>query len=974
MADMNMGRNAASAAGNVKHRNKGGRILSPFRNLVSGRLSVRLPVMIVGMLILTAAAVGGAGYFVAYDSIREIELHKLESVAASRSEEIDHKLEAISNDLRFMSKDLTVVDAIRSFSTAYAEMADPAKIRQDYITENPFPLGEKHKLDAAPGKSTYDMFHAYYHPVMRELMEARGYYDVFLFNDQGDLIYSVFKEDDFATNFQNGRWRDTGLGRVYREAMALGTQGGHVFDDFAKYAPSHGAPASFLATPVLVEGQVAGVLAIQMPLGEITHIVERDADIGSHGELLLLSKDGLMLTDSPNTAENDLLATRYESPVLAGLREVVPASGEYVPDNTVYGQYTAKSGEDWFIGAVAMPVFGSNWTIVARAYESEMMAPARDMRDLFLMIGLGSVALFLALSVWSIRGITNRMRRMVGEVSQLANGETGVEMTGNTKDDELGDIARALGQIDQNNIGTLRIKSALDNAATNVMVADIDLNVVYANSTLDKMLKTAEADIRTELPQFSAEKVVGTNIDMFHKKPEHQRGMLARLSETFRTGIAVGGRNFNLIVNPIFDPAGEKVGFVVEWNDVTQELAVEAEIDNLVRAAVDGDFSQRLSLEGKAGFQLTLSEAMNRLCATTSDAINSVADALSGLSEGDLTRRVNGEFSGLFGKLQSDTNTTSEQLSRIVMDIMSAADEVSAAADEISSGTSDLSSRTEQQASNLEETAASMEQMASTIKQNAENAQQANQLSTSARDVAMRGGSIVENAISAMSRIEESSQKVSDIIGVIDEIAFQTNLLALNAAVEAARAGDAGKGFAVVASEVRTLAQRSSQAAKDIKGLIVDSGAQVKDGVELVNNTGKSLGEIVDSIKRLSDIVSEISAASNEQATGVEEINRAVSQMDEMTQQNAALVEESAASAKTLLEQSRGMRQRMTFFNVSDSEQSVATLGEKAKAEFQARVDPTRTKRAASSVRKVAGAGGGGFVAVDGDEDGWQDF
>ncbi|MDF1719897.1 MAG: methyl-accepting chemotaxis protein [Minwuia sp.] len=594
----------------------------------------------------------------------------------------------------------------------------------------------------------------------------------------------------------------------------------------------------------------------------------------------------------------------------------------------------------------------------------------------YLILGIVLAAFMCcAFIAWRVgRGITDPVNQLKTSINALAEGEPIDMIPGIERGDEIGDIARSLNAIKQKNVETLRIKTALDNVETNVMVADIDLNIVYTNETLGEMLKTAEADIRTELPQFSAEKIIGANIDIFHKRPEHQRGMLARLSETFKTTIAVGGRSFNLVVNPIHDADQEKVGFVVEWSDITQELAIESEINGLVAAAVEGDFSQRLDLDGKVGFQRTLAEAMNRLSSTTSEAITSVADALSGLSEGDLTRRVDGEFRGLFRKLQGDTNTTSQQLSQIVTDIMSAADEVSAAADEISSGTSDLSSRTEQQASNLEETAASMEEMASTIKQNAENAQQANQLSSSAREVAMRGGSIVENAISAMSRIEDSSQKVSDIIGVIDEIAFQTNLLALNAAVEAARAGDAGKGFAVVASEVRTLAQRSSQAAKDIKGLIVDSGAQVKDGVELVNNTGKSLGEIVDSIKRLSDIVSEISAASNEQATGVEEINRAVSQMDEMTQQNAALVEESAASAKTLLEQSRGMRQRMTYFTVGEGTGSVVSLGEQAKASFEARVDPKRAKQAATGLRKAAGGGGGGFIAVDGDDGGWQDF
>ena len=517
----------------------------------------------------------------------------------------------------------------------------------------------------------------------------------------------------------------------------------------------------------------------------------------------------------------------------------------------------------------------------------------------------------------------------------------------------------------------LRIKSALDNCQTNVMVADEDLNIVYANDTLMEMLRAAEKDIRSELTNFDTAKVIGANIDIFHKNPAHQRGMLAKLTDTYSTSINVGGRIFDLVVSPVADEDGNKAGFVVEWNDVTMERAIEGEINEVVAGAVAGDFSRQISLDGKSGFMRSLAEAMNRLCGTTASAIDDVASVLGALAEGDLTRKVESDYEGLFGKLKEDTNTTIVQLSQIVTDISGASDQVAGAAGEISSGTSDLSTRTEQQASNLQETAASMEEMASTVKQNADNAQQANQLSASSREVATRGGEVVENAIGAMNRIEESSQKVSDIIGVIDEIAFQTNLLALNAAVEAARAGDAGKGFAVVASEVRTLAQRSSQAAKDIKSLIVDSSTQVKEGVDLVNRTGESLTEIVDSIKRLSDIVSEISAASNEQATGIDEINRAISQMDEMTQQNSALVEESAAAARTLEEQSEGMQQRMAFFSIAGGRaDAVAGAGMQAKAEFQSRVKPRQ--HAAPS------AGGMAAVAVNAepvaDEEGWDEF
>ena len=260
-----------------------------------------------------------------------------------------------------------------------------------------------------------------------------------------------------------------------------------------------------------------------------------------------------------------------------------------------------------------------------------------------------------------------------------------------------------------------------------------------------------------------------------------------------------------------------------------------------------------------------------------------------------------------------------EQVSATIAEIKASGREVTNASAEISTSTTDLSQRTEEQAASLEETSASMEQIAATVKKNAENAQQANESATETNTVAEHGGAVVGKAVTAMARIEESSRKISDIIGVIDEIARQTNLLALNAAVEAARAGEAGRGFAVVASEVRSLAQRSSQAAKDIKDLITNSNSQVKDGVDLVNKAGESLNAIVASIKKVTDIVADIANASMEQSAGIEQINKALTQMDEVTQQNSALVEENAATAKTLEHQARAMDERVAFFQIGDA-------------------------------------------------------
>ncbi len=270
------------------------------------------------------------------------------------------------------------------------------------------------------------------------------------------------------------------------------------------------------------------------------------------------------------------------------------------------------------------------------------------------------------------------------------------------------------------------------------------------------------------------------------------------------------------------------------------------------------------------------------------------------------------------GQIANAVSQMAEKVSGTIAEIKASGREVTNASAEISTSTTDLSQRTEEQAASLEETSAAMEQLSATVKKNSENAQQASQSARTTRDIADHGGQVVAKAVEAMAKIEDSSRKISDIIGVIDEIARQTNLLALNAAVEAARAGEAGRGFAVVASEVRSLAQRSSQAAKDIKDLITNSNGQVKDGVELVNRAGASLGEIVESIKGVAAIVAEIANASLEQSIGIQEINKALTQMDEVTQQNSALVEENAATAKTLEHQAKAMDDQVAFFQIAD--------------------------------------------------------
>ncbi|OUR71296.1 hypothetical protein A9Q78_10215 [Methylophaga sp. 41_12_T18] len=307
--------------------------------------------------------------------------------------------------------------------------------------------------------------------------------------------------------------------------------------------------------------------------------------------------------------------------------------------------------------------------------------------------------------------------------------------------------------------------------------------------------------------------------------------------------------------------------------------------------------------------------AQKELQVTIEEVLASTSTVMNAMSEGDLTKQFEGTYDGEFALLQSAINGTVDKMSSIVNEINETAVSIGTAATEITRGNVDLSQRTEEQASSLEETASSMEELTSTVRQNSDNAAQANQLASNAREQAEKGGAVIREAINAMSAISTSSKKVTDIIGVIDEIAFQTNLLALNAAVEAARAGEQGRGFAVVASEVRNLAQRSAAAAKEIKELINDSGEKVKEGSMLVDESGRTLEDIVTGAKKVGDIISEIAAAGQEQTSGIGQVNTAIGQMDEMTQQNAALVEEAAAASESMDEQGKGLQRLMSFFD-----------------------------------------------------------
>jgi len=393
--------------------------------------------------------------------------------------------------------------------------------------------------------------------------------------------------------------------------------------------------------------------------------------------------------------------------------------------------------------------------------------------------------------------------------------------------------------------------------------------------------------------------------------------------------------------NPIMDLNGNPFKVVKYATDITAQMVALARIDELVQGASLGKLSDRIDTSKSEGFIVSLGEGINKMLDTIVAPITACQATMSEMATGSLQQNMEGEYHGTFKELQTAVNTTIDNLRNMVGEIMEASSHVSTSSREISQGNTDLSQRTEEQASSLEETASSMEELTATVKENSGAANKANRLSETTMQQAASGGKVVEEAIVAMKEINNASREISDIIGVIDEIAFQTNLLALNAAVEAARAGDQGRGFAVVAAEVRNLAQRSASAAKDIKSLISNSVDKVNQGTELVNDSGEKLAEIVESVRNVSGLVNEIANASEEQASGIEEVNQAVTQMDTMTQQNSALVEEAAAAAEALTEQAGNMLELMSFFKTGEES---GVKGGKIVSPIKQATDKSKTK------------------------------
>jgi methyl-accepting chemotaxis protein len=714
--------------------------------------------------------------------------------------------------VRAYANDPTFIAALSSFSSSYNLMIDANGLQAAYVTNNPYPPGERARMDQAPESVPYHFQHGRFHPYFRDTLQSSGYYDIFLFNLDGDLMYSVAKESDFATNILDGPFADSGLTKAFAQARN-GEEGEVYFADFAAYEPSAGEPAAFMSTPVFDQGGLLlGVVAIQVPGNQIDFIFNSPLGKGETGQIFAVGPD-LLTRNAP----------RFDDgiPRLSDVSYANELQAIFAGRDTSEGIVSGIAGEDVLIEGALIEVFGNPWAIIGEIHADEVQTPVMIARNKMMVVTFVIAGLGAFLGWLTARSVVQPLARLGNAMTAVSEKDYDVDLSDQNRGDEIGNLFKGL------------------------------------DDFRGKLRASDEAELEREALQVKQAQVV------------------SRLST-----------------------------------------------------------------------------------------------ALTKLADGDLQHKIETPFDGEYDQLRQDYNRTMLNLNKTIGSVVIRSGAIRQRSDMMSQSSDDLSRRTENQAATLEETAAALDEMTASVKSAAEGARQVKEVVSSARDDADKSEPVVKDAVHAMTEIEGSSQEISQIIGVIDDIAFQTNLLALNAGVEAARAGEAGRGFAVVASEVRALAQRSSEAAKQIKALISESSGQVERGVTLVGQAGQVLTKIASHINHISELVAEIASGSEEQSIGLGEINIGVTQLDKVTQQNAAMVEEATASSHALNGDAAQLEELVTHFRLDES-----VIGSAPAQDNIMQFVPQPAHQATDAEPEVARARPAKVSAAGGARDAiWEDF
>ncbi len=826
--------------------------LSILRNMKMAR---KLPAIMTLFVAVAIAVLSTANAILTEKSIRNASREKLSAVAYQTAEKVETLLRNIDRDITLRAAEPSTAIALIALSDGFASLENPTEtLRRVYIEENPNPLGEKDLLVKADTGSSYGFIHAIYHPPLDTLQNAMNYYDVFLFDTEGNLVYSVFKENDFATNMNTGPWKDSGLAEVFRRANEAEAADGSAFVDFAPYAPSAMAPAAFIARPVFNEqGQRLGVLAFQMPTSELDGAVNELRGLGESADGFLIGPDGFLRTNSNKTPDNDALSKqidvseeKFGDAHLAALFEGAGLNGQPV------------------IGYHVPIVFnGIEWISVVEQDVSEVMSGVRQAIWQSLILSGIVFAGALALSVVFSRSISAPVQRLSASVANVAGGDLSQPVPEQDRGDEIGGLARAAEGFRE-------------------------------NAQKMEELNAQQQAQNTEMERLNADR---------EKAAERERHAAQERKES--------------------DARSAQ-----EREDMMRLLG--SSFGDVVAAALNGEFSKRITAEFNDEVLIELAGHMNSLMEEVDANLSATSQLLSQIAEGDLSHRMEGHYKGAFSDLQQDVNRMVSSLTSLIRDISDNGTNLAGSSQELQQTSADLSRQAEQNAAAVEQTSATLEELSASLKQVNANVADVSDAAQQASGQANTSEAVAGEAASAMDRIADCTSEISRVTSVINDISFQINLLALNAGVEAARAGEAGRGFSVVASEVRQLAQRASDASREISDVITQSDQAVQEGVEKVASAKSQMEGIAKSVIQISKRVGDVTKAVAEQSHGVNEIATSVAQVGANTQKQAASFEEVTASSHVLANQAKDLQSTTTRFIVSEEERSSAVAASDA--------------------------------------------
>ncbi|MDP2079451.1 MAG: methyl-accepting chemotaxis protein [Pseudotabrizicola sp.] len=925
----------------------------------------------------------------------------MEAATARASQRVDRWFDSTAQTLTTVADSKHARDSIKQLSAILraAGPEGPAFLKATYVDPNTARGMARDMFDYSGDRSAYGLTHGKVHEHYRALRRTHQFYDVFLFDAEGTLVYTVTKEADLGQNAIGGDLSRTSLGSAFRRAMAAET-GTVLFDDFAPYSYSNGALASFMATPVLDDsGRNIGVVAIQLPSLLLADLVNDDGQTKQDYSFTLLGSGGYFWKKAGQTS-------------IEGQSDVATPQVQAAKRGEVGVQQDAVNGEGTPVLATFRPVsaFNAGWAVLAEVTVAEVEAPVRQsqFRTLvaLLLIVVAVLGVGLAISRWIAKPLA---QLTLATTAMIERQPTSVGFQ--TRRDEVGELARGLERFrtDMAQADTLRVEmlfkgKAFATTSTAMMISDAKGTLLYVNSALISLFHTHLADLQTRFPGLDPDNLIGRNISVFHANHSSNMAMLSDPKNgKMETDIKIGDQVFALSISAVEGDDGARQGFVVVWEDVREQrrsnaviaavssaqAILEIGLDGRIltmndmalqvyqydRPAIIGQHVGQLFKAGKAhaedvlsrvvdqghlselhhrvardgsdrfvicnlnvifdrqgqaqrvvaictdqtaetAFRTVTETSMKERAAEQQHVVESLRDALGALADGDLSTRIETTFPSEYESLRLNCNQAAQSLSDTLSRVAEVAGSILGGADIIATAAADLSRRTESQAATLEQTAAALDTLTSNVRSATEGTLKAGGKVKSAHGEARNNGAVVQQAIDAMTAIEQSSHQISKIISVIDDIAFQTNLLALNAGVEAARAGDAGRGFAVVAAEVRALAQRSSEAAKEIKTLISTSETQVGTGAGLVSQSGRAVEAIVTDVAEISVIVQNISQAAQDQSNSLAEINAGVAVLDKVTQQNAVMVEESTAASVLLKQEADELAALLSGFNL----------------------------------------------------------